>query len=185
MNFENIEIGTSDFRTMIGNVKGNGISVEPVTPYFNNLPDVPNWHKVNCAISSHSGVDVMYYVDPDRITEEPDWVRGCNSLGKPHPTIEKMFPHLVAESIVDVITMSDLFVLFDVTGVKRLKIDTEGHDLIIINDYLDAELPLARFIEFESNELIDIQEYEATLDRLHKIGYVTQRTNLNTLCRLK
>lgn len=88
-----LEIGTSDFDTLIQVADDNtiGISVEPIKFYLDNLPSPKNVEKVNAAISiTGSSEDIpLFFIPPHIINEKglPKWVRGCNCLGKMHPTI--------------------------------------------------------------------------------------------------
>lgn len=182
MHYENIEIGTSDFRTLIGNTKGNGISIEPVPFYFNNLPDVDGWIKLNCAISDKDGKETIYYVDPDKITDEPFWVRGCNSIGRPHPTVQKNYPHLMESMEVNVMSVDTFFIKYDVTSVGYLKIDTEGHDITILNALLNTDVR-PDIIQFESNVLTDKVEYIKIMRRLK--SYNCKRVKFDTVCKLR
>lgn len=181
MKYDNIEIGTSDFRTLIGSAHGNGISIEPVPCYFNNLTDMNGWLKLNCAVSDYDGKALMYYVNPDKITTEPMWVRGCNSINEPHPTIQLQYPHLIETMEIDVISVRTLIKKYDITSVGYLKIDTEGHDLVIMNALLDTDLRPKKIL-FESNVLINEDEYRQLVDRLK--NYRVNRVNFDTICEL-
>ena len=81
-----IEIGTSDFRTEAGKVEG--LFIEPVKEYFDRLP---NCNKENVAVSNIEGEIDIYYIPSETIYNKllPNWLRGCNSVGKIHPTIVK------------------------------------------------------------------------------------------------
>lgn len=184
MHYNNIEIGTSDFKTLIESADGNGISIEAVPCYYNNLPNRKGWEKLNFAISDENKIVKVYWVNPEKITIEPVWVRGCNSINKPHPTIERMFPHLVDVCEVECITMFELFSWYDIESVDYLKIDTEGHDTIILKDYLRAELPLAKKIQFESNILTPPKAYQETVELLKEKGYRIQKNGFDTICNL-
>lgn len=150
MHFDNIEIGTADFRLLIGQVPGNGIAVEPVPHLFEKLPNRPAWEKLNAAISTESGEMDMWYVNPEFYDVLPVWARGCNKLGEPHPSILKEHQLKIT---VPVITITELFKRYDVTSVGLLKIDTEGHDYDILMDYFATDLPKPEEIMYESNEL--------------------------------
>ena len=184
MHFDHIEIGTSDFRTLIKSAPGNGIAVEPVVPYFKNLPEREKWYRVNAAIGTDRGMVKVFYTDPDLITDEPNWVRGCNSIGKPHPTIKEKFPHLIREAEVNSITIRDLFEMFNVSTVGHLKIDTEGMDCKILMDYFKEGLPHAQMITFETNQLTDQDELKELLEIIHQF-YNTYPIEFNTICKLK
>jgi len=182
MHFDNIEIGTSDFRTLISEASGNGISVEPVPYYFNNLPDRPRWYKSNVAISDKCDIMEIHFCDPNFLHLYPDWIRGCNSVGIVHPSLDTYCDkaHIVS-TIVECITMSMLQDRFNITSVGYLKIDTEGHDSVILNDMLDCGFPLPNRILFESNSLMAESVYNALVRRLNSV-YRIRRKQFDTEC---
>ena len=69
MKYNFIEIGTSDFRTLIQTCddEAKGLSVEPLQYYLNRLPNKKNVTKVNYAISNKEDLIDIYYVSPDNI----------------------------------------------------------------------------------------------------------------------
>ena len=93
MNYEFLEIGTSDFDTLVQSCDDNtyGISVEPIDFYLDRLPDRPHCIKINAAVVTseqfvkNSEIDV-YYIDQETIEKNSLgwWLKGCNSVGKPH-----------------------------------------------------------------------------------------------------
>ena len=182
LHYDNVEIGTSDFRTLVGSSTGNGISVEPVRVYYDNLPLRDGWIKLNFAIGDEDKTDTVYFVDPAKITNEPFWVRGCNSLGKPHPTILKSYPHLMGEQEVRVLSVESFLAMCDISGIGFLKIDTEGYDLKILKAFLKTDVrPLK--IQFESNELTDGIEYSQVINELSQ--YDCKRVQFDTVCEQK
>jgi hypothetical protein len=61
---------------------------------------------------------------------------------------------------------------YDVESVELLKIDTEGHDCVIINNILNSTNEvLPKKIWFEANELTNIKFIEKTVKRLEVFGY--------------
>ena len=64
-----------------------GLSVEPLKFYLDFLPEKKNVKKINVAISDKNGMIDIYYVEPETIknTNLPWFIKGCNSIGKPHP----------------------------------------------------------------------------------------------------
>lgn len=184
MNYNNIEIGTSDFRTLIESAKGNGMSIEPVPVYFNNLPDRKEWIKLNVAVSDYNGYIDMWYVDPTKINDEPDWVRGCNSVNVPHPTINKEYPHLLTKTQIECVNLVSLYDEHNITSVDYLKIDTEGHDTVILNHLIDSKLPLPKKIQFESNVLVSESDYTTIVRKLKQCGYKIIRMKYDTMCIL-
>jgi len=182
-----VEIGTSDFRTQAG--KEDGLFIEPVKYYFDRLPEC---NKVNVAISNYVGTDRMYYLDDKLINEYklPAWVRGCNSLGKIHPTIEAMFidkniPLIyVKYETIQIKQLHTVIAEAGITEYDHLKIDTEGHDCIILNDYLDNTTFHPKRITFESNALSDKAEVAKLVGRLTAIGYTCKQVNFDMVCEL-
>lgn len=182
MKYDFIEIGTSDFRTL-AETAGKGISIEPVREYFDRLPDRPNLIKVNAAISDEIGTGVMHYVQSDvvRALKLPEWLRGCNSLNAPHPSVQEYcqlngvkYEKLVDHQKIALFPLSELFNTFDVDEVDFLKIDTEGHDGVIMRALFNIpqdQRPIIHKIQFESNSLMQYDEWEAICDKANEQGY--------------
>lgn len=176
-----IEIGTSDFRTQAGKV--NGLFIEPVKEYFDRLPEC---NKENVAISNYSGEIDMYHI-PSKVIDKyklPNWLRGCNSVNEMHPTIVK--ENLTKFCTVDkvkVVRIKSLIDKYNITNIEILKIDTEGHDCVILNDYLDTVEILPKVIQFENNVLSKPKEVENLVERLTKIGYICKQLNFDMICK--
>lgn len=190
MKYDFIEIGTSDFRALaFGDLRG--ISVEPVPVYFNALPDRAGLIRLNVAVSDHSGTCIVYYCDPDVIKARalPNWLRGCNSINAAHPTASGYsvtFPDLVKTKEVQVISVTKLMSNHSVTEVDLLKIDTEGHDCVILKNLLSQkEIPYIREIQFESNVLSKWTDVEEIIFLGSMWGYkhrhVESRGNRDTI----
>lgn len=85
MHFDYIEIGTSDFDTLLQSSGDNetGLSVDAVQLYLNRLPNRTNHFKANMGVALRPSVQLVYYLKPDDIKSHnlPDWLRGCNSVG--------------------------------------------------------------------------------------------------------
>lgn len=183
-----IEIGTSDFRTQAGQVPG--IFIEPVKYYFDRLPDC---NKINCAISNYEGEIYIYYLTDDEITKYnlPQWVRGCNSVNTIHPSVEKLIRDkgisldIICSHSVPVRRIKSIIDKHNVTSIDILKIDTEGHDCIILNDFLDTVDILPNKIQFEANVLSDSSEVDALIERLESFGYKTDRTETDVMASRK
>lgn len=169
-----IEIGTSDFRTQAGQVPG--IFIEPVKYYFDRLPECT---KENVAISNYTGMTAVIYLSEETIKHNnlPTWLRGCNSINEPHPTAvrilkEKGLSHyLFKRQMVEVARIKSIIDKHNVTEIDFLKIDTEGHDCVILNDYFDTVDIMPRKIQFEANELSDAQAVQEMTERLESLGY--------------
>jgi FkbM family methyltransferase len=180
MRLDYIEIGTSDFGTLVETLNGNGISIEPLSFYLNKLPNKENNTKLNAAVSDKEGEEIIYYVSPDDISRYnlPDWIKGCNSIKSPHPSVvnvlnETNLTHLYKKELIKVITWDNIIREHNVISVDFLKIDTEGHDTVILNSILDSKLNiLPNKILFESNILSKREDIDNILLRLKDKGYV-------------
>src|SRR5437660_342649 len=88
--FDFIEIGTSDFNTLIQSSEDErGLSIEPIKTYLDRLPDKKNVQKLNIAISNKLGTCKVYYMSEEDIVKHnfPDAARGCNSIDSYHKSI--------------------------------------------------------------------------------------------------
>ena len=184
--FDFIEIGTSNFDTEIQKATDEtiGLSIEPLKNYLDDLPEKKKCIKYNCAVSDYKGTIDVFFMKEEMMVKcgLPDWARGCNSVNRPHPTVVKELTRkniewekAIETEKVPVFRLSDLLRKFNVSGIYFLKIDTEGHDCVILNDYLNycLEFPsfLAHQIMFESNSLSKREEVDHIIDRLISMGY--------------
>jgi FkbM family methyltransferase len=172
-----IEIGTSDFRTQAGKV--DGLFVEPIKEYFDRLP---NCLKENVAVSNNEGEIDIYYIPSKRIKELglPD-----NSVNEPHKTIVEMgwMQHLEVDR-VPVVRIKTLLDKHGIQKIDLLKIDTEGHDTIILNDFLDTCDILPSKIQFESNVLSSFYDVMKAVERLSNLGYKCTQVKFDMVCEL-
>lgn len=178
----NIEIGTSDFRTQAGILEG--LYIEPVKEHFDRLPDC---NKENVAVSNIEGELDIFYIPSETITKHnlPNWIRGCNSVHSIHPTVAKYgYSHLVVHDRVKVVRIKSLIQKYNITYVDLLKIDTEGHDCIILNDYLDTVEILPKVIQFESNVLSNVNDVMEIVFRLTDLGYDCKQVKFDMICKL-
>jgi FkbM family methyltransferase len=179
MKYDYIEIGTSDFETIVQHSDGRGLSIEPFKFYLDNLPDRETNQKVCAAISDKIGEVEIYYVHPDDIHHYglPLWVKGCNSILKKHPSVVSILAgmdllHIYRKEKVDCLTWDYIIKNYNVTSLDYLKMDTEGYDLNILGFILDSSTNLLpKRILFECNMLTDKEEAEKVLVRLKKRGY--------------
>jgi len=207
-----IEIGTSDFRTQAGQV--DGVFIEPVKYYFDRMVEAATdtineemesvlsaiggtgtptiAHFENVAISDYEGEVCVYYVDGEKITQFglPNWLRGCNSIDEPHPSVittlqkQGLDPmHHVSFETVKVVRIKSIIDKYNITSLDLLKIDTEGHDCIILNDYLNTVEILPKVIQFEANALSDDWEVHKVVERLKPLGYVCHKVKFDMVCK--
>ena len=144
MIYDFIEIGTSDFGALIESADDTtvGLSIEPMQMYLDNLPDKKNVRKICIGISDCNRSEKLFYITPENIEKYklPEFLRGCNTLGKPHhwhmQYLDGNSSWMLEAQDVEIITTKQMIDTYNVDGVKHLKIDTEGHDCIILLDYL-------------------------------------------------
>jgi hypothetical protein len=178
-----LEIGTSDFDTLIQKATESdvGISIDPISFYLDRLPSPGKCKKLTLAISDRSGVMPVYFVHPDQIKEHglPGWLRGCNAIGKPHPTASRILAERGLSNDVlrkEEVRVEKLTTVLDqekISGIYKLKVDSEGHDHIILNSFFDhARRKLwPHDLLFESNILSDSEAIHALIARLITQGY--------------
>lgn len=183
IDYDFIEIGTSDFRTLIEGASDDtvGISVEPIKYYLEKLPVKKNVTKVNCAIAfdNQQRQSKIYYVKDDVIAQHklPHWLKGCNSIEDFHYQHKKLgIQDLVTIDTIDQIPIGKLLEDHRVRQVKFLKIDTEGGDCYILEHlktYLEGKDKVfyPKEIFFESNILSKADLVQKTIDNYRQIGY--------------
>lgn len=183
MKYDFIEIGTSDFNTVVESSKEDevGLCVEPIPYYLDKLPTKPNVVKANYAVSSTSEEMDIFYIKPEQIQKHklPRWVRGCNSIKKAHPTIKKILgdkhDEIVSTDRIQCVTWEFLIQKYDIESINYLKIDTEGHDAVILLEYYNECMKnpnlKAKTILFENNNLSDKQLIKEALHKFRQIGY--------------
>ena len=186
-----IEIGTSDFETGAGYEPG--LYVEPVEYYFNRLPNRVGCIKERAAISNYEGEIKVYYIPPEIITKcnLPNYLRGCNSINSPHPTAVRdlravnLSADLIAVQVVPVMRIKTLFQKHNVTEVNYLKVDTEGHDYVILNDLFDTMSLKPRLIKAEANSLTAKTDIQKLINRLESLNYSVVHHGDDILATLK
>lgn len=189
-----IEIGTSNFDTLISKAsdKDFGISVEPISYYLNSLPCKTNILKLHAGISNEEGFAEFYYV-PEHLIKElklPAWIKGCNSIHKPHPSVIDVCKKLnidkdiIHKELVNIVPMSKIINVFNIKIIDFLKIDTEGHDCIILSGILEllsgGELDINK-IQFETNSLSSRSDQNLIMNYLKNINYVLTHKGSNCI----
>ena len=177
-----VEIGTSDFRTQAG--IEHGLFIEPVKEHFDRLPKCL---KENVAVSNYEGEIDIYYIPSSTIESEglPNWIRGCNSVHNMHPTIVDLgYDHLVEKHTVKVVRIKSLLDKHEIKRIDLLKIDTEGHDTVILNDFLDTVDIKPKVIQFESNILSSFNDITKVVNRLEDKGYICTQVKHDMVCKL-
>lgn len=192
-----IEIGTSDFETEIEKKDNKiGLSIEAVEYYINKLPNKAGCIKINNAVSNFIGEITINYISIEDITKYklPNWVKGCNSVNHYHPTITKLLldkgiqiKDIAISYKVPCKTLLFLLTEYDIQGFYLLKVDTEGHDSIILEHFFKNNKSnnlLPHKIIFESNELTKKEDTDNIIKISQEIGYDLISSGGDTIIKL-
>jgi FkbM family methyltransferase len=177
MKFDYVDIGTSDFDIGRGGVISGKkyLLVEPIQYYLGKLKENEihndNVLMCNAAITNHNGyIDVWYLKEEiQKLHNLPYWVRGCNRVNEKHPTVERLLKnHNISEDVwscekVRCMTFQMLCEENCVEEIGSLKIDTEGHDHIVLEGVIAMlrsgleirEIMCEYFPEFENTKMIE------------------------------
>jgi FkbM family methyltransferase len=184
--YDFIEIGTSDFETLIDTATDDmyGLSIEPIQYYLDRLPVKQNVKKINCAVSNNNGWIDINYIHPDTLQQYnlPDYLRGCNSIGKVHPTAQMIVRNnnldesaIFRKDRIRVIDFETLCKEHDVEGIRYLKVDTEGHDCVILQNMFSYAQSnpdiMPQKILFESNILSNDRDIIDVILEASKYNY--------------
>lgn len=182
-----IEIGTCDFDTnlpLIESGEWTGIMCEPAPTYYKNLENIcsniknrENLFLQNIAITDYSGHVSFAEV---KETDIPDnlWQRGISSIVANHHKGERLFDlegnkNLIHQTIdVPCKTLDDLIIQYELDSIDYLKIDTEGHEMNILDSYTWQVKPT--IIKLEHTH-IDDQYISGLLKEKGYIVYTEQR----------
>jgi len=175
MNRFYVEIGTSDFDTLNDRYANNptweGLSIEPVKEYFNNLKKYDkNVYRNLAVVGSSCAPDTLpvYTIASKTIQKYnlPIWLRGCSALSQNNPSLSKYKEHVTIQE-VKTISVERLFKNIK-CHVDLLKVDTEGEDYAIIKKVLDLGYRPTHII-FETCFMADseLNELYTTLRQNH------------------
>ena len=190
MNYDFIEIGTSDFDALIQTATHDtaGLSIDPIQFYLDRLPNKNNVKKLCCAVSfdGERGKDKVYYIPLHTIYEHqfPLWIRGCNAVGDYHYQHKIRNLQEYVETIdIDMVPLGDILEQNNVEQLKTLKLDTEGGDSYILQSFVPVlkNRPKENWpqtIEFETNILTPEEMVNETIDMYVELGYRIQHRGI-------
>ena len=190
-----IEIGTCDFDTLIPLADNGweGICVEPIKYYIDKLPKKENVHYENSCIlpkkliPENKQVDIQFW-DFDFINSKGDdgsWMKGVSNTDLDRNTFnmnEQWMKH--AKKIkVNALSLDELVDKYNVTEIEYIKIDIEGRDFEILQDYSFKVKP--RLIKMESKFLEGRGfPHEMVKSFFEEKGYIVyfEKTDLYAIC---
>ena len=189
-----IEIGTSDFWTIIESADNStiGFSIDPLQMYLDNLPNKPNIQKCCLAITGkcqENATTDVYFIPREKIIEYnlQDWFAGCNTIGNYHPMhIQHNVTEHVSKLTVPMMSLGSFYDLHQIKGCKFLKIDTEGHDIVILDEFANylkekGSSYYPKKIQFESNELTLPENVTYIINKFIQIGYILESSAYDTV----
>ena len=168
MNYNFVDIGTSDFQTSVEKLfdfpDAVILLVEPLKFYLDNLPTSENIIKANLAVSDKNGLADIFFLSEKDIDHYNfiQCVRGCNKIGIPHVSIEyELFRRglpksLIKQESIQTVTFQELCYRYNIESIDYLKVDTEGHEEFIIPGVLSQIKSglLIKEIQFENQEYL-------------------------------
>jgi hypothetical protein len=194
MDLDFLEIGTSDWETLCQECTDTekGMSVEAVKTYIDALPNRSNVIKVHAAVTANRTSETIdvYYI-PENVIKQLGvcwWVKGCNSIGTYHP-YHRGYEKYVTIDKVPLLNIDELLISHNIRGIKYLKIDTEGHDCVIMDGLLDYLLTTPkeyypRKIMFETNQHGVAPEVDNVINKACKLGYVLMYRGFDTIIEI-
>jgi len=192
MHYNYVDIGSSNF-DYSNHENAKILLVEPLSFYLLEIPNKQNQIKANYAISNYNGKGTVYYIDPKDIEKYnlPVFLTGCNSFNQIHLTafseLQKNNLTDIYKTIeIDVITFDQLIKLYDISSIDKLKIDTEGHDHVILNDIvrLVEENFIINEIKFEfyrNNYFQNQKDLELILNKFANLKYSWYTVNSDVI----
>jgi hypothetical protein len=204
MKVDFIEIGTSDFGTEIEKAEdyNTGISIEAVGYYFDKLPQKIGVIRHHVAVSDCEGKCDISYINPKVVQKFIEqnavghsWIKGCNRIDSEHPLLQTYLNihGLKREDVVltETVEKKPLYSIIQedgISGIYYLKIDTEGHDVVILRkffqDIIKQPQLFPQMIQFESNANITQSDVTQLTGSLEQIGYSLVSRGEDTILRL-
>jgi FkbM family methyltransferase len=124
-----LEIGSCDFETLnfLADHNWRGAIVEPMSKYLNRLERKQAVLYLNYAIDNEDGFKTLYEYPEDVIASDNDYSGMSSFYNRSKGMIEHNVP---------TITYARLLKICEFDEIEYLKIDTEGHDEIILGQVM-------------------------------------------------
>jgi len=165
MNYDFIEIGTSDFGKLQQGPGGWGLAIDPVESVIENFPPVERVNKFCAAISNRNGRAKVYWIDSKDVDTHnlPEWISGYSTIDNPSSLVlellkEKDLAYLMNESYCEVMTWKSLVKKCEIEGVESMRINTKMNDNLIVDAILDYGAILPTKIQFENSGSPDVMK---------------------------
>jgi len=153
-----------------------GLFVEPINEYFQqlqlNFQNIENKLFENSAITEE---DKDYKIK--RINSDKHWAKGSSSL----ITNDTTNKYGYIEESINGITFDTLVKKYEIKKIDVLQIDTEGYDLIILEQIIPRFLP--KYIKVEQRHLKHSDKTKMK-KLITKCGYKYERVGIDYICLL-
>jgi FkbM family methyltransferase len=125
-----LEIGSCYFNTLNDFSDNNwkGVIVEPVEKYINLIPRKKNVTYLNCAVDTTKGERTLYMVNQAQVELDSDYA-GMSTFHK-WPFTDTIPIQVETKTYQEVVSEGEL------ESIDYLKIDTEGHDWVILQNVI-------------------------------------------------
>jgi FkbM family methyltransferase len=186
-----VDIGTSYFCTSIDEygLDVQGILVEPVKSYLNEIPNSPTIIKANYAISDKTEIGILFISKNDgpiRYYSKKDLMASPNKAQIGTTGINSLNSFKGSGTGIpiscEVITFHDLCEKYDITRIEQLKIDTEGNEHLILPQVFDRifsnELEVSKII-YEYNRFSNKRKLDAIKNKFISLLGYTDRLEKN------
>jgi FkbM family methyltransferase len=170
--FSFIQIGANDGKSfdylfeIVSNRKSNGIVVEPIVDYFNELVECyknyPQIVKINKAVHPDKMESKIYKINSLATYKYPDWVKGIASFDPSNfKNLEISSNDIIEEQVECDHLMNIIKGNYFSNHIDFIQIDTEGFDAEVIK-MLDFSYLRPKILKFENvhlskNEMIDVK----------------------------
>jgi len=184
MKYDYVDIGTCDFEVADGvfSPDKNYLLVEPMAEYLDRLPSGNHVKKENSACSNACGSLEIFYVPEAVILENnlPLWMKGCSKVNEPHKVVLSYLmscgidQSVIKSKTINVISFNKLVEKYNIEHITNLKIDTEAHDHIILNEV--SSLIRSNKILCDSITVEYIIGRYGNTDEIDNIAYLLRKT---------
>lgn len=151
----------------------SGLVVEPISIYFERLSlnyhDYPAIVPVRAALHPTLDQATMYYVDPAKAGDLPDWTAGIASLDATHHQRSGVNSEQMISEIVPCKPLMTLLKEYGIDELDYLQVDAEGFDAEVIR-MIDFETIRPAWIRFERTHLSEGDREDVRV-RLKSAGY--------------
>jgi len=192
--FPFVQIGANDgvsfdsLYEFVCNRKSRGVVVEPLPRYFESLEKnyqgYPAILPVRCAIHPSEESALIYYVDPKRESEVPEFARGIGSFLPDHFKKSGIPGDVIVKEEVPCRPLMELVEESDLLDASLLQVDVEGFDFEVLK-MIDFDKFRPAIIKYEheglsgedqvsARNLIEGQGYQVQVIKTDTVGVIGQ-----------